>query len=1038
MRKQLYKRELKTLMLTNSSENEHDKQLAKAIEKEAQKFQTCYSWLKKSVPSLFLDEIAKQEDNISLIVHSLIGFDLQGYFSIINIKGAAIVMCLDSPDADLKILKNFATFGISNYEGYVSSVPPPLHNCTSNLRISVIHFTEAFSSCQISIAIKNRDQIAALVQARNPLITSEVFDKLISQINSSFVSGLTIESLVLAIEMFYRTKTRDNCQYEVRYNENWQRDKAASMQIVLAWKNTPKYNFLYQIATVIHRHKLIMKKVSATYIDPYSKESVLLMVLDLHSSEGKAAWDVTNTPDFLRELATVKYFYENDSIETHLVNKGIVSGNNGNLLRAMASFIQQLLVHLDPNLYTLDRIKEDFCRHPEFAVKLVEAFAFRFHPEFHNETQFLDLEKQFKQDLDKLDTGIEENDARRKNVLGQAFSLIKHTLKTNFFRINYTAISFRLDPTYLNELPFDRKDKFPILPYAIFFIKGMHFFGYHIRFKNLSRGGLRTVYLEQSEYLQQESNNVFIECYNLALTQHFKNKDIPEGGAKAIIFLKPWDQLDSEALILENEMIDAEIGETEIRREIDSFRKEQKEEYLHQAQRSFIESLITIINCDPNGRIRARYIVDYWKQPEYLYLGPDENMHDTIIEWIADFSKRYNYKPGSAFISGKPERGINHKEYGVTSLGVNVYMEKVLFYLGIDPYKDLFSVKLSGGPDGDVAGNEIVNLAHHYPHTAKLIALTDVSGCIYDPNGLELPLLVHFFKSGKPIKHYPPENLSEGGYLLDRYLKRSPTPFVQQTLCWKKVDGILEEHWLSGSEMNHLWRSNVHHIKADIFITAGGRPRALNESNIKDFLDEQGAPTARAIVEGANLYLSPGARRYLEKLGTLIIKDSSANKTGVICSSFEVLIGLAIGDERFLEQKKIFVAEILDRLRSCAANEANLLLETHKTTGEFLTAISAAISDKINLYTYELLDYLDPLPLSHDLNDLLIRCFFDYCLPTLCHKYAKELMEEIPDHHKKAIISCHLASEAVYKRGIHWSPSIIDILPVLLEDVAKS
>ena len=78
----------------------------------------------------------------------------------------------------------------------------------------------------------------------------------------------------------------------------------------------------------------------------------------------------------------------------------------------------------------------------------------------------------------------------------------------------------------------------------------MHFFAFHIRFKDLARGGLRTVYPEQIEQMVAERNNVFTECYNLAWTQHKKNKDIPEGGAKGVIFLKAFDQIDSESQIL--------------------------------------------------------------------------------------------------------------------------------------------------------------------------------------------------------------------------------------------------------------------------------------------------------------------------------------------------------------------------------------------------------------------------------------------------------------------------------------------------------
>src|SRR5690606_38753751 len=101
------------------------------------------------------------------------------------------------------------------------------------------------------------------------------------------------------------------------------------------------------------------------------------------------------------------------------------------------------------------------------------------------------------------------------------------------------AFSFRLDPHYLDALPYDRKEKFPELPFAIFFMKGFYFIGFHIRFRDLSRGGLRTVLPQKPEQVSAERSNLFSECYLLAYTQNKKNKDIPEGGAKGVIFLEP-------------------------------------------------------------------------------------------------------------------------------------------------------------------------------------------------------------------------------------------------------------------------------------------------------------------------------------------------------------------------------------------------------------------------------------------------------------------------------------------------------------------
>lgn len=1004
--------------------------LRMAIQNESRKFQDYYLWLEKAMPSTFFEEVS--EENILLIAHNLIGFELQAYFSTIHLKNAVIVICLDGADADLRILKNYALYGIKNYQAYVSKEEIQLKSAqTANLRIAVVYFTEAFEiKEEFPAGIKQ--QLRSLVKEKNLELSEENFERLIGAMNARFLRSLPEDRLILAFEMFFRAQTRDNCQYVVQENPDWQKTGKASMQIVLAWKNIPKHNFLYRMARIIHRHHLIMKRVNAAYIHAYSRESILVMVLDIHGTDGRAVWDVADMTDFLRELVTVKYFASFDLIDSLLVSKGVISGNMGNFLRSMLVFIHQSLVHVDANLYTLDNIEDALCRHPELTAQLCQAFCMKFDPLLNNLVEYQKIHENFLANVERLDTGQEGNDVRRKTVLRQGINFIHYTLKTNCFCNNLTAHSFRLDPQYLDKIPFERENKFPEMPFAIFFIKGMHFFGFHIRFKNLARGGLRTVYPMHPEQGMHERQTIFTECYHLAFTQHLKNKDIPEGGAKGIIFLNPFDRLESEALIFQKELEASSLVPQEISDKVIFFRKEQRVEYLHQCQRSFVESLLTIINCDADGTIRAKNIIDYWRHPEYLYLGPDENMHDEMIQWIANLSVKYDYKPGRAFISGKPLTGINHKQYGVTSLGINVYMEALLNYLNIDPYKQIFSVKLSGGPDGDVAGNEIYNLYKYYPKTAKILALIDVSGTIYEPQGLDLEILAGLFREGKPLKYYPPERLSDGGLLLDKSTKRSKNHLAQQTLCWRKQNGKLEQDWVSSSEMNQILRTVVHQTKTDIFIPAGGRPRTLNEENIKDFLDEAGHPTARGIVEGANLYLTPKARRILEKLGVLIIKDSSANKTGVICSSFEVQCGLTLTDAQFLENKEQLVKEILERLKRCASQEAAVLLSSHRETGEWMTDISEQLSERINLYTYQLLDYLDTIPWKAS-DHALTRCYLSYCLPTLRNHFQNELLEKIPDHHKKAMVACHLAAQLVYKQGLEWQPTVVDILPLLLD-----
>lgn len=1007
-------------------------QLKKAIIHESKNFEEYYLWLEKHMPKAFFDEI--NSENLMILTHNLMSLHLQDHFSQIHLKDSAIVLCPNSVEADLRILKNYDMHGIRYYRTFLSNAPLPHDPEKRTLRIAFILFTEAVESPGEVLAEDRKEELLALVKARNPKVTEDEFLPLLKGFTARFLRSMTTERITLALDMFFRARIRDHCQYQVRYHEDWKEKQSPSMQIVLAWRNVPKYKFLHRLAQTIYRHNLNMQRVVATYIDPYSTENVLILSLGLHGINGKAAWDEANVPDFLRELVTLKYFDTNDLIESSFVHTNLLSGNMANLLRTMVGFVHQILVHADPNLYSLANIEEGLCRHQELTVRLCEAFELKFHPENQDIERYQKVRNGFLLLVENLDTGHAVNDTRRKNILRQTLNFIDHTLKTNFFRRNKTSYSFRVDPAYLDYVPFDRREKFPMIPFGIFYIKNSFFTGFHIRFKDLSRGGLRTVMPEKIEQLIVERNNVFSECYNLAFTQHKKNKDIPEGGSKAVILLEPFDRMLHEAVIYKREMETAGIDPVEIEEKLKTFKKAHKLEYLYSAQRSFINSFLSIINCEDDGTLITKNVVDYWKRPEYIYLGPDENMHNNVIEWIATHSEKHGYKPGKSFISSKPSLGINHKEYGVTSLGVFVYLTQALLNLGIDPEKDPFTIKISGGPDGDVAGNLVLSLQKHCKKTAKLIALTDISGTIYDPEGLDLDEMANLFHTALPIRYYPPDKLSEGAFLLDLRTKREQTAYIQQTLCWRKKDGELIQDWLSGNEMNHLFRHNVHEVKSDVFVPAGGRPRTLNENNYKDFLDETGKPTSKAIVEGANLYITQEGRRALEKLGVLIFRDSSANKGGVICSSYEVLCTLTLTEEEFKEEKDVLISQILELIKKAALNEALLMLHTHQKDQSFLTDLSEEVSQRINTFKYELLDYLETVSLSNNPQDPLIRSLFLYCPPLIQEKYAENLLQKVPDVHKKAIIACYIASHIVYNRGLNWSPSIVDVLPVIAQD----
>jgi hypothetical protein len=57
-----------------------------------------------------------------------------------------------------------------------------------------------------------------------------------------------------------------------------------------------------------------------------------------------------------------------------------------------------------------------------------------------------------------------------------------------------------------------------------------------VRFADVARGGIRIIRSANQEVYSRNVTTLFDENYNLAHTQQLKNKDIPEGGSKGVLF----------------------------------------------------------------------------------------------------------------------------------------------------------------------------------------------------------------------------------------------------------------------------------------------------------------------------------------------------------------------------------------------------------------------------------------------------------------------------------------------------------------------
>ena len=66
---------------------------------------------------------------------------------------------------------------------------------------------------------------------------------------------------------------------------------------------------------------------------------------------------------------------------------------------------------------------------------------------------------------------------------------------------------------------------------------GRDFNGFHVRFRDIARGGIRMILSTKDNY---DNNRVtqFQENYGLAYTQKLKNKDITESGSKGTILVR--------------------------------------------------------------------------------------------------------------------------------------------------------------------------------------------------------------------------------------------------------------------------------------------------------------------------------------------------------------------------------------------------------------------------------------------------------------------------------------------------------------------
>ncbi|CCD26548.1 glutamate dehydrogenase (NAD(+)) NDAI_0H03750 [Naumovozyma dairenensis CBS 421] len=582
----------------------------------------------------------------------------------------------------------------------------------------------------------------------------------------------------------------------------------------------------------------------------------------------------------------------------------------------------------------------------------------------------------------------------------------KSIVKTNFFITRKVAISFRLNPSLI--MP---KIEYPETPFGVFFVVGNTFKGFHIRFREISRGGIRIVCSKTQDIFDMNSKTVIDENYQLASTQQRKNKDIPEGGSKGVILLNP--------------------GLFEPDQTFNAFSQ-------------YVDAIIDILIKDP---LKEKYI-DYLDHEEILFFGPDEGTAG-FVNWATNHAHKRGCPWWKSFLTGKSPNlgGIPHDEYGMTSLGVRAFVNKMYETLNLND--SVIHKFQTGGPDGDLGSNEILLSTDNEIY----VGIVDGSGVICDPMGLDKNELFKLAHKRLMVSHYDNTKFSKSGF------------YVSVT----DMDLMLPNGTIvaNGTTFRNTFHTQIFRFvdHVDLFVPCGGRPNSISLSNLHFFIDEKtGKSKIPYIVEGANLFIAQAAKIELEKHGCILFKDASANKGGVTSSSLEVLASLALSDNDFVNKfigkknntlqarsiprtdgsldeiiesneidndsiqedddneertalYKSYVVEVQARIQKNAEAEFNQLWKINQSTGTPISELSNILSLTINKLN-------DDLVGSEELwlNDLKLRNYLllNKIIPNLLIDVAgaEQVLNNIPEPYLKVMLSSYLSSTFVYQNGI--------------------
>jgi glutamate dehydrogenase (NAD(P)+) len=229
------------------------------------------------------------------------------------------------------------------------------------------------------------------------------------------------------------------------------------------------------------------------------------------------------------------------------------------------------------------------------------------------------------------------------------------------------------------------------------------------------------------------------------------------------------------------------------------------------------------IICDPT-RMSQREIESLTRR----YVA-EINTNEQVMAWIMDTYSMHVGRTETAIVTGKPVvLGGSQGRREATGRGVMICTREAARHLEMDLRGATIAVQGCGNV-GSVSADLLSKLA------ARVVAVTDWKGGVYNAQSLDVPALIDWVQTHKTVADFP------GG-----------EPISNEQLLALEVDVLIP-----AALENQITAANVHEVKA------------------------------RAIVEGANGPTTPEAHRILHERGVFVVPDILANSGGVTGSYFE-------------------------------------------------------------------------------------------------------------------------------------------------------